>query len=213
MTAQYFKYAERQGSSTSAPKSIAPDPPSAVATILNPAIESETAENFIVRIERKEALSYAFIFAGAIGFLMGLLSISGGALVVGILAAIAGAILLLLTSREKSNNCVVFRVGHGSTAIEISRAHGLLLAGSLTNVEARDIASMLWETHRTKQNVDSNRPLQKAISAVSDQACARVEEREQAVVESALQKSRTSQPTAYAMPQNLPQTPEQPPTV
>ena len=79
-----------------------------------------------------------------------------------------------------------FNVGYGTTALAISRAHGLLSAGSLLDSEARAVAKILWETDLSNQNMDSNRPLQNTLNAISDEAEARTTEREQKTINYAL---------------------------
>lgn len=198
MTVQYFKYSEK------------PDQMSASVTVLDPAIEPAAADGFIHKAERLELIRYALLLGGLFFVFIGLVAISGVAFLFGILAVIAGGIVTLTIPKESKDSRMEFRVGYGPTALEISRAHGLLRAGSLTDNEARDVASILWRTNQAKQNIDSNKPLQRALASVSDQAQSRIEEREQAVVESALQSNRESSEYQW---QGYPPTPNGPPTV
>lgn len=175
MTTQYFKYTEPQHSDVR---------PSVI--IANPDTDPSIAETLIEKTTFRSFISTVILIAGAALLFVGVLTANAGGAFIGFLALIVGLIFSLIASREFKANLRQFNIGHGKTALAISRGHGLLAAGSLLDQEARNIAIVLWETNKAKQDLDSNRPLQDTINAICDEAEARVTERERQVIEQAL---------------------------
>ena len=178
MTTQYFRYSEPLFSDAR-PQ----------VTIASPELDAPAADKLIERITFRVFVASAVFFGSAGLFLLAILAASPGLALLAFFGLIAGLILTIVANRAMKSNLRQFNVGYGKTALAIARAHGLLSAGSLLDAEARAVAKILWETDRSNQNVDSNRPLQDTLNAISNEAEARITEREQETITHALNES------------------------
>lgn len=175
MTTQYFRYSEPLFSDAR-PQ----------VTIASPELDAPAADKLIERITFRVFVASAVFFGSAGLFLLAILAAAPGLALLAFFGLIAGLILTIVANRAMKSNLRQFNVGYGKTALAIARAHGLLSAGSLLDAEARAVAKILWETDRSNQNVDSNRPLQDTLNAISNEAEARITEREQETISLAL---------------------------
>lgn len=183
MATRYFRYLESgnvDSSRESSPR----------VSVLNPDIPPEESLSYFRRSDFRESVMIAILAVAVTGLVFSLILHPGWffvALIAGIVLAILGA-----TGGKLSSAIITTKISRGNVSTAISDAYNLQMAGNLTDTEARNVSRILWGTLKSDRSLEGNKPVQRALESISSEAKARIEQREQEVVNEALRDSTVS---------------------